>query len=89
MAKLIAVSPVGKNGQTVVPAAIRKMFKLDAEQNLVGFYSNGGHIELAPVSVVRDGGYTAAELDKLEGLAKPRGKRFKSAKAAKDYLKGL
>lgn len=90
MAKLIAISPVGKNGQTVVPASIRKMFKIDASRNLVGFYLEGDHVELAPVSVVRDAGYTTAELDKLERLGKTRGgKKFKSGKTAKEYLKSL
>lgn len=91
MSKLIAVSPVGKNGQTVVPAKIRKLFKLEAGQNLVGFYLSGGHIELAPVSVVRDQlDYTEAELDKVERLAKARGgKSFKNGRAAKAYLKSI
>jgi AbrB family looped-hinge helix DNA binding protein len=91
MSKLIAVSPVGKNGQIVVPAKIRKLFKLEAGQNLVGFYLNGNRIELAPVSVVRDKpDYTEAELDKVERLAKARGgKSFKSVRAAKAYITSL
>ena len=91
MSKLIAVSPVGKNGQTVVPAKIRRLFKLEAGQNLVGFYLNGDHVELAPISVVRDKlDYTETELDKVERLAKARGgKSFKSGRAAKAYLKSL
>ena len=89
MAKLIAVSPVGKNGQTVVPAAIRKMFKIDAAHNLVGFYVEKGHIELAPVAIEK-ADYSAAELDKVEHLGKARGgKKFKSGKAAKDFLKSI
>ena len=90
MSKLIAVSPVGKNGQTVVPAKVRKMFKIDADHNLVGFYANGDHVELAPVSVVRDKPYTEAELDKIEHLGKARGgRKFKSGKAAKNFLKSV
>jgi AbrB family looped-hinge helix DNA binding protein len=91
MSKLIAVSPIGKNGQTVVPAKIRKLFKLEAGKNLVGFYLNGDHVELAPVSVVRDKpDYTEEELDKVERLAKAPGKKsFKSAKAAIAYIKSL
>ena len=91
MGKLIAVSPIGKNGQTVVPAAVRKMFKIDPEHNLVGFYLDEGRVELAPVSIVREKtGYSEAELDKIERLGKARGgKRFKSGKAAKGYLKSL
>lgn len=91
MSKLIAVSPIGKNGQTVVPAKIRKLFKLAAGQNLVGFYLNGDHVELAPVSVVRDKlDYTEEELDKVERLAKAPGKKsFKSARAAIAYVKSL
>ena len=91
MSKLIAVSPIGKNGQTVVPAKIRRLFKLEAGQNLVGFYLNGSHVELAPVSIVRDQlDYTEEELDKVERLAKAPGKKsFKSAKAAIAYIKSL
>lgn len=91
MSKLIAVSPVGKNGQTVVPAKIRKLFKLEVGNNRVGFYLNGDHVELAPISVVREKlDYTEAELDKIESLAKARGgKSFKKGRAAKDYLKSI
>jgi len=53
MTKLIAVSPVGANGQTVVPAAIRRMFGIAPGRNLVGFYLDGSRVEIAPVSVVR------------------------------------
>lgn len=91
MGRLVAVSPVGKNGQTVVPAKIRSMFKIDAEHNLVGFYLEGKHVELAPVSVVRETvGYTDAELDKLDKIKRLKGgKKFKTAAAAKRYLKSL
>lgn len=91
MTKLIAISPMGKNGQTVVPAAIRRMFKMGAGRTLVGFYSDGKHVEIAPVSVVREEvDYTAAELDKLEALGREKGgRKFKGAHAAKRFLKGL
>ena len=89
MFKLIAVSPVGKNGQTVVPAQIRKIFKIDATRNLVGFYSDGDHIELAPVSIEK-ADYSADDLDKVEHLGKARGgRKFKTGKAAKTFLKSL
>ncbi|MBI5631235.1 MAG: hypothetical protein HY921_10180 [Elusimicrobia bacterium] len=91
MSKLVAVSPVGKNGQTVVPATIRKMFKIDAEHNLVGFYLDGKHVELAPVSIVREtAGYTDAELGKLDRIKRSKGgKKFKTSAAAKRYLNSL
>ena len=91
MNKLIAVSPIGKNGQTVVPARIRKLFGLEAGQNLVGFYLNGDHVELAPISVVREKlDYSQAELDKIESLASVRGgKSFKKSRAAKAFLKSI
>ena len=91
MAKLVAVSPVGKNGQTVVPAAIRKMFKIDAGHNLVGFYLDGKHVELAPVSVVREmPDYTNAELDKLDRIKRSKGgRKFKTTAIAKRYLNSL
>ncbi len=91
MGKLVAVSPIGKNGQTVVPASIRKMFKVDLAHNLVGFYVEGNHVEIAPVSITKtEINYTDVELDKLEHLAKEKGgKKFKTASEAKKYLKNL
>jgi bifunctional DNA-binding transcriptional regulator/antitoxin component of YhaV-PrlF toxin-antitoxin module len=91
MGRLVAVSPVGKNGQAVVPASIRKMFKMASGRNLIGFYLEGDHVEIAPVSVVREkAGYSTVDLDKLDRLAMARGgRRFKTAKAAKKYLAQL
>ena len=91
MSKLVAVSPIGKNGQTVVPAKIRRLFKLEPGAGLVGFYLNGNHIELAPISVVREKlEYSEAELDKVEKLGRTKGgKAFKGGRAAKAYLKTL
>ena len=91
MNKLVAISPIGKNGQTVVPAPIRKMFKISADQNLVGFYLVGTHVEIAPLRVQKAKvDYTSSELDKIERLAKAKGVRtFKTAEAAKRYLKSL
>ena len=74
MGKLVAISPVGKNGQTVVPASIRRMFKVGPGHNLVGFYVQGDHVEIAPVDVTRaEVDYTDVELNKLERLAKEKG----------------
>ncbi len=89
--KLIAVSPVGKNGQTVVPAAIRKLFKIAEGNNYVGFYIENNHVEIAPLEVEkRDVDYTEAELNKVEKLSTEKGgRKFKSPKAAKDFLKSL
>ena len=91
MSKLVAVSPIGKNGQTVVPAKIRRLFKLEPGRGMVGFYLNAGHIELAPITLVRENtAYTEAELDKVEKVGRTRGgKSFKSGRSAKAYLKTL
>ena len=91
MGKLIAVSPVGKNGQTVVPAQIRKLFKVGPGHNLVGFYIEGTHVEIAPVDVNRSEiDYTELELDKIERLANQKGgRKFKSAITAKKFLDSL
>jgi bifunctional DNA-binding transcriptional regulator/antitoxin component of YhaV-PrlF toxin-antitoxin module len=91
MSKLIAISPIGKNGQTVVPAPIRKMFKVSQGHNLVGFYVEGTHVEIAPVAVSKEEvDYTSSELDKLEHLSKQKGgKKFKTAIEAKKYLESL
>jgi len=65
------------------------MFKIDAAHNLVGFYLEGDHIELAPVAIEK-ADYSADELDKVERLGKaPGGKKLKTAKAAKSFLKSL
>lgn len=91
MSKLVAVSPIGKNGQTVVPAKIRRLFKLEPGKGMVGFYLNAGHIELAPISVVRETSeYTEAELDKVEKLGRARGRKsFKNAHSAAAHMKTL
>ena len=91
MGRLVAISPVGKNGQTVVPVTIRKMFKINAGCNLVGFYIIGTHVEIAPLAIQKAKvDYTASEMDKIEHLAKARGGRtFKTSKAAMRYLKSL
>lgn len=91
MSKLVAVSPIGKNGQTVVPAKIRRLFKLEPGAGMVGFYLNAGHIELAPITVVRENiEYTQAELDKVEKLGRVRGgKTFKGGRSAKAHLNKL
>lgn len=91
MSKLIAISPIGKNGQTVVPAPIRKMFKVSQGHNLVGFYVEGTHVEIAPVSVSKEEvDYTDVELNKLDRLAKQKGgKKFKTAAEAKNYIASL
>lgn len=91
MSKLVAVSPIGKNGQTVVPAKIRRLFKLEAGKAMVGFYLNGDHVELAPISVVREKlEYSESDLDKVESLGRAKGgRRFKTARAAKAFLTSL
>ena len=91
MTKLVAISPIGKNGQTVVPAPIRKLFKISSSHNLVGFYITGTHVEIAPIDVSKAKvDYTASDLNKLERLAKEKGGRtFSSAKAAVRHLEEL
>jgi bifunctional DNA-binding transcriptional regulator/antitoxin component of YhaV-PrlF toxin-antitoxin module len=91
MSQLIAVSPIGKNGQTVVPALIRKMFKMRRGASLVGFFMSGKHVEIAPVKVEKSTeDYSTQEISKIVKLAKEKGgKAFTSAGAAKAYLKSL
>lgn len=90
MSKLIATSPVGKNGQTVVPSIIRKMFKIGTTYTVVGFYKKGNSIEIAPVKVEKAVDYSKSELHRLDVLASEKGGTvFKSEKAAKHYLKTL
>jgi bifunctional DNA-binding transcriptional regulator/antitoxin component of YhaV-PrlF toxin-antitoxin module len=89
MTKLITTTPVGKNGQTVVPAQIRKMFKLHHKFTRVGWYVHNKRIEIAPIEE-RKADYSIEELEKLEKLAEVKGKKvFKNAQAAKDYLSSL
>lgn len=89
MTRLITTTPVGKNGQTVVPAEIRKIFRLHQKFNRVGWFIHDKRIEVAPIEE-RKAGYFPEELNKLEKLAKMKGgKTFKSTQAAKDYLDTL
>jgi bifunctional DNA-binding transcriptional regulator/antitoxin component of YhaV-PrlF toxin-antitoxin module len=91
MNKLVAISPIGKNGQTVVPASIRRMFKITAGHNMVGFYIAGTHVEIAPIDIQKSKvEYTVTELDKLARLAREKGgKKCKTAACAKQYLKSI
>lgn len=89
--KLLATSPVGKNGQIVLPAPIRRLFRITTEQNIIGFFMMGNHVELAPVQIARKKiDYTNRELAQMSKLAKERGgRRFKNIQTARDYLKSL
>lgn len=89
--KLLATSPIGKNGQIVLPAPIRKFFRITTGRNIIGFFMMGNHVELAPVAITRKKiDYTNHELTQMTKLAKERGgRRFKNIQAAKDYLKSL
>ena len=89
MTRLITTTPVGKNGQTVVPLEIRKMFKLHSKFTKVGWFIHDRRIEVAPVEE-KKAEYSVEELDKLEKLAHAKGgKVFKNAQAAKGYLDTL
>jgi bifunctional DNA-binding transcriptional regulator/antitoxin component of YhaV-PrlF toxin-antitoxin module len=89
MVHLVATSPVGKNGQTVIPAPIRHMFGIRHKHQLVGFFLQHGHIEIAPVTVNK-ADYSAEELKKIEKLANQKqGVSFKNISAAKIFLKRL
>jgi len=89
MTKLITTTPVGKNGQTVVPAEIRKLFKLHRKFTRVGWFIHDSRIEVAPIEE-KKADYSTEELEKLQNLARVKGgKAFKSAQAAKDYLNTL
>ena len=62
MTKLITTTPVGRNGQTVVPAQIRKMFKLHSRCTRVGWFIHDHRIEVAPMEE-RKAGYSLKDLD--------------------------
>ena len=89
MTKLITTTPVGRNGQTVVPVEIRKMFKLHSKFTRVGWFIHDDRIEIAPIEETK-AEYSLDELSKLGKLAHAKGgKVFKSSKAAKDYLNNI
>jgi bifunctional DNA-binding transcriptional regulator/antitoxin component of YhaV-PrlF toxin-antitoxin module len=82
---LVSTSPVGQNGQTVVPAKIRKLFKLDKKLFLLGWFMNDCHIEVAPI-VEKSADYSTEDLDELEKLADAKGGNvFKNAQAGNAY----
>lgn len=89
MTKLIATTPVGKNGQTVVPVEIRKLFKLHQKFTRVGWFVHDKRIEIAPIEE-KQADYSTEELETLGKLSKAKGgKVFKNSRAAKDYLNTL
>lgn len=89
MTRLISTTPVGKNGQTVVPVEIRRLFKLHRKFTRVGWFIHDHRIEVAPMEEQK-ADYSVAELNKLEKLARAKGgKVFDNPQAAKSYLDTL
>jgi len=89
MTRLITRPPVGKNGQTVVPVEIRKLFRLHTKFSRVGWFIHDSRIEVAPMEE-KMADYSVEELQKLKKLARAKGvKAFKNPQAAKDYLNSL
>jgi bifunctional DNA-binding transcriptional regulator/antitoxin component of YhaV-PrlF toxin-antitoxin module len=89
MTKLITTTPVGKNGQTVVPLEIRKLFKLHSKFSRVGWFVHDQRIEVAPIEE-KKADYSPEELAQLKKLANAKGgKVFKGSQTAKDYLNTL
>jgi bifunctional DNA-binding transcriptional regulator/antitoxin component of YhaV-PrlF toxin-antitoxin module len=86
---LLSTSAVGAKGQTVVPAKIRKLFKLDKKIFQLGWFMNGCRIEVAPV-VEKSVGYSTEELGKLEKLSDAKGGHvFKNVQSSQAYLFSL
>ena len=86
--KLLGSTPVGQNGQTVVPAKIRALFKRDKKRFQLGWFMNGRRIVVAPMKKIAP--YSIKELEKLNKLAGATGgNEFKNAQAAKDFLADL
>ena len=89
MTRLVTTTPVGKNGQTVVPVEIRKMFRLHSKFSRVGWFIHDSRIEVAPIEE-KKAEYSVEELGKMEKLAHVKGgKVFKNPQAAKAHLDTL
>jgi hypothetical protein len=59
-------------------------------QNIVGFRVAHGKVEIVPVEVkAASNPFTEEEWQKIERLARQRGKIFKSAEQAKEYARSL
>lgn len=88
----ILVSPVSQKGQVTLPKTVRSTLKIKSGSDYVAFrIERNGKVEIVPVEIKekRVSPYTETEWVKIEKLANRKGKSFRSAEAAKKYLKKL
>jgi AbrB family looped-hinge helix DNA binding protein len=86
----LMLTSVTAKGQATIPKPIRALLKIHEGKDYIGFYFHKGRIELVPVNVdTKPLKLNKAEWEKIETLAKVKGKRFKTAKTAIQYLDSL
>ena len=86
---VVGMSRITSKGQVTLPAAVRKLLKLD-KGNCVAFCLDKAGIILSQCKIsVEPSAFTAEEWRKIEQLANTKGKVFASAEEAKKHIRSL
>ncbi|MDD5432675.1 MAG: type II toxin-antitoxin system PrlF family antitoxin [Candidatus Omnitrophica bacterium] len=86
---VIGMSKITSKGQVTLPAAVRKMLKLNRGQNIAFCLDKSG-VVIARCNInVEPSGFTKDEWAKIDKLAGEKGKLFTSAEGAKRHLKSV
>ena len=86
---VVGMSKITSKGQVTLPAAVRKLLKLD-KGNCVAFCVDRAGIVLSQCKIsVEPSAFSAGEWRKIEQLANAKGKVYTSVEEAKKYIKSL
>ncbi|MGA2534014.1 MAG: AbrB/MazE/SpoVT family DNA-binding domain-containing protein [Candidatus Aminicenantales bacterium] len=86
--EIIEIAKMTSKGQVTVPAPIREIFSLKKGSTVI-FKLTGKGVFFLPCEITERETYTQEEWGKIERLVAERGKSYKTAKGARQYLKSL
>lgn len=86
---VIAMSKITSKGQVTLPAAVRRMLKLDSGQSIAFCLDKCGVVISRCSVAVEPAAFSKEEWAKIENLSRAKGKVFASAKGAKRHLRAL
>ncbi|MCU0652091.1 MAG: AbrB/MazE/SpoVT family DNA-binding domain-containing protein [Candidatus Omnitrophica bacterium] len=86
---VIGMSKITSKGQVTLPAAVRRMLKLDQGQSIAFCLNKSGIIISRCKINVEPTAFSKDEWAKIDKLASAKGELFASAEGAKRHLKAL
>ncbi|MCU0665676.1 MAG: type II toxin-antitoxin system PrlF family antitoxin [Candidatus Omnitrophica bacterium] len=86
---VIGMSKITSKGQITLPAAVRRMLKLDRGENIAFCLNKNGVIISRCKINVEPSAFSKDEWAKIDKLASEKGKSFAIAEQAKRHLKSL